>query len=278
MEGDNLDFFKSNGDKSNMAEYDYIDKVLMSTDRSRILFEWSPLAIIIINKEGIFLDANRKLYEWLSYMPEEIIGRSFSEVQFLSDKSKAIISSNFNKRMHGEEIPPYEVEFTHKDGSKKWGEIYGNLLNDEERGVVLDIVMVSDVTEKKNALENLKDNEERYRMLFENANDLIQSVDADGKFVDVNPKWLETLEYSKEELQNMTLVNILREDQVQHCMGLFNRVREGESVKNVETVFVSKTGKEIFVEGSAKGYFRDGIFIATVGIFREIIEKKEYTS
>ena len=134
----------------------------------------------------------------------------------------------------------------------------------------MDIVMVSDVTEKKKALQNLKDNEDRYRTLFENANDLIQSVDGDGKFVDVNPKWLETLEYSKEEIQNLTLLNILREDQVQHCMGLFNKVRQGESIRNIETVFVSKTGKEILVEGSAKGYFRDGIFIATVGIFRVI--------
>ena len=271
MEEKTMDFFK---DDSNMAEYDYVDKVLMSTDRSRILFNWSPMAIIFISKQGVFLDANRKLYDWLGYMPEEIIGKGFREVPFLSDKYKALIANNFNKRMNGENIPPYEVQFIHKDGLHKWGEIHGTLLKDQERGVAMDIVMVSDITEKKKALQNLKDNEERYRTLFENANDLIQSVDGDGKFVDVNPKWLETLEYSKDEIQNLTLLNILRNDQVQHCMGLLNKVRQGESIKNIETVFVSKTGKEILVEGSAKGYFREGIFIATVGIFREISEKK----
>ena len=250
MEENTMDFFKDSEESSNMAEYDYIDKVLMSTERSKILFDWSPLAIIFISREGVFLDANRKLYEWLGYMPEEIIGRSFKEVPFLSDKYKALIANNFNKRMIGQDIPPYEVQFIHKDGTLKWGEIHGNLLNDEDRGVAMDIVMVSDVTEKKRALESLRDNEERYRMLFENANDLIQSVDADGKFVDVNPKWLETLEYSKEELTNMTLFNILREDQVQHCMELFQKVIQGESIRNVETVFISKTGKEIILKGS----------------------------
>lgn len=274
MEEDTMGLFNASEDKSNMAEYDYIDKVLMSSERNKILFDWSPLAIIIISKEGIFLDANRKLYDWLGYRPDEIIGRSFTEVPFLPDKSKATVANNFNKRMRGEDIPSYEVEFVHKNGMQKYGEIHGNLLIDDARGVTMDIVMVSDITEKRKALENLKNNEERYRTLFENANDLIQSVDAEWKFVDVNPKWLETLEYSKEELHNLTLINILREDQVQHCMELFNKVRQGESIKNVETVFISKTGKEIFVEGSAKGYFRDGIFIATVGIFRDISERK----
>ena len=270
MKEDSMDFFNDSKDKSNIVEYDYIDKILMSTERNKILFDWSPLAIIIVSEEGIFLDANRKLYDWLGYRPDEIIGRSFTEVPFLPDKSKKTIVNNFNKRMRGEDVPPYEVELVHRNGMQKYGEIHGNLLSDDVRGVTMDIIMVSDITEKRKAFESLKDNEERYRTLFENTTDLIQSVNAEGNFVDVNPTWLETLEYSKEELHNLTLINILREDEVQHCMELFNKVRQGESIKNIETVFISKTGKEIFVKGSAKGYFRDGIFIATVGIFRDI--------
>jgi len=274
MELDAMNLHNDSKDKSNTAEYDYIDKILMSTERNKILFDWSPLAIIILSIEGIFLDANRKLYDWLGYRPDEIIGRGFKEVPFLPDKSKMTIVNNFNKRMRGEEVPPYEVELVHKNGMKKYGEIHGNVLRDDSRGVTMDIVMVSDITEKKKALESLKDNEARYRILFENTTDLIQSVNAEGNFVDVNPAWLETLEYSKEELHNLTLINILREDEVQHCMDLFHEVRQGESIKNIETVFISKTGKEIYVKGSAKGYFRDGMFIASVGIFRDISKMK----
>jgi PAS domain S-box-containing protein len=273
MGEDTMDLFKDSRDKSNTTEYDYIDKVLMSTERSKIFFDSAPLAIIIVSKEGIFLDANRKLYDWLGYAPAEIIGRRFTEVPFLPDKSKTIIVNNFNKRMRGEDVPPYEVEFVHKNGMKKYGEIHGNLLVDTDRGVSMDIIMVSDITEKKNAFESLNDNKERYRILFENTTDLVQSVNAEGNFVDVNLAWLEALEYSKEEIHNLKLIDILREDQVQHCMELFNKVCQGGSIKNIETVFISKTGKEIFVKGNAKGYFRDGLFVATVGIFRDISKK-----
>jgi len=274
MEEDNMDLFNDYKDKSNTSEFDYIDKNLINTERNKIFFDCSPLAIIIVSKEGIFLDANRKLYDWLGYKPAEIIGRRFTEVPFILDNSKKTIINNFNKRMRGEDVPPYEVELVHKNGMKKYGEIHGNLLSDYDQGVTLDIIMVSDITEKKKAFEILKDNEERYRTLFENTTDLVQSVNIEGKFVDVNPAWLETLEYSKEELHNLTLINIIRKDEVKHCIEILNKVCHGECVKNIETVFISKTGKEIFVKGSAKGIFRNGIFIATVGIFRDISKMK----
>ena len=191
------------------SEYDYIDNILIGNDRNKIFFDSSPLAIVIISKEGIFLEANRKLYDWLGYVPAEIIGKSFTEVSFLPEKSIKIIINNFKKRMRGEDVPPYEIGLIHKNGIMKFGEIHGNLLQDEAHGVVMDIIMVSDITEKKKVLESLKNNQERYRILFENSTDLIQSVNFEGNFIDANPAWLETLEYSKEELHNLKLNNII---------------------------------------------------------------------
>ena len=273
MKKEFIDFSNEFRNGSYIDEYEYIDKILMSTDRNKIFFDYSPLAIVIISKEGIFLDANKKLFDWLGYRTTEIIGKNFTEVPFLSDKSKNIIFNNFNKRMQGEDVHPYEIKFIHKNGMEKYGEIYGNLLRDDVRGVTMDIIMVSDITEKKKAFEILKDNEKRYKILFENTTDIIQSVNVKGRFVEVNPAWLQTLEYSKEELHNLTLSDILREDEIQHCIEIFNKVCKGESIKNIETVFISKTGKEIFVRGSAKGYFKDGTFIATVGIFKDVSKR-----
>jgi len=269
MKGDPLEFFNDPSDTSNTAEYEYIDKILMSTERNKILFDWSPLAIIIVSNKGIFLDANRKLYDWLGYRPDEVIGKSFTKVSFLPDESKKIIVNNFHKRMRGEKVPPYEVELIHKNGMKKYGEIHGNLLSDEARGVAMDIIMVSDITEKKKAFKNLNNNEEIYRILFENTDELIQILDADGNFVDVNPAWLKKLEYSKEELGNITVKNILHEDQINDFMEVFNKATRGESIENIKTVFISKTGKEISLQGIINGFFKDERFIATVGIFRD---------
>jgi len=128
--------------------------------------------------------------------------------------------------------------------------------------------------QKHQAEEALKESEYRYRDLFENANDLIQSVDKDGRIIYVNQKWLETLEYSKNEISELNFWNILRKDQIPHCKGLFEGLLRGESFNRVEVVFISKTGKEIYVEGNANVQLKDGQFISTRGIFRDIRVRK----
>lgn len=57
-------------------------------------------------------------------------------------------------------------------------------------------------------------------------------------------------------------------------MELFKKVCEGKAFEHIEVVFVSKDGKEIYVEGNVNPWFKDGKFIATRGIFRDITERK----
>ena len=124
------------------------------------------------------------------------------------------------------------------------------------------------------AEEALRQSEERYRDLFENANDLIQSVDPEGRFLYVNRTWLETLGYEEHELPGLTIADILRADQLPHCMEIFGVVAGGTPVSHVETVFVARDGREIPVEGNANAHFEGGRFMATRGIFRDITKRR----
>lgn len=128
--------------------------------------------------------------------------------------------------------------------------------------------------ELKQAIIALEESREKYRDLFENANDLIQSVNPDGKFEYVNKAWEELLGYTATDRKHLTLMDIIREDNRKKCQEIFERVSRGESFHNQETVFIAKSGKEIYVEGSINPQMKGDKFIATRAIFRDITTRK----
>ncbi|NET89505.1 MAG: PAS domain S-box protein [Kamptonema sp. SIO1D9] len=123
---------------------------------------------------------------------------------------------------------------------------------------------------RKQAEQKLRESEKRYRDLFENASDLIQSVNAEGKFLYVNNAWRETLGYSDAEIRKMTMFEIVHTDSRQHCLSTFQKIISGENIERVQIALMSKKGEKISLEGSINCKFVDGKPVATRGIFRDI--------
>jgi len=121
----------------------------------------------------------------------------------------------------------------------------------------------------------LEESEQQFYDLFENANDLMQSVGPDGRFIHVNRAWRETLGYTQEEIPNLSLFDVIHADSRAHCMEMFQKVMSGETIDRVEAAFRTKHGKNIIVEGSVNCRFVNGKPVATRGIFRNITEHKK---
>ncbi|HSE35712.1 MAG TPA: PAS domain S-box protein, partial [Blastocatellia bacterium] len=121
--------------------------------------------------------------------------------------------------------------------------------------------------------EALRKSEERYRDLFENATDLIQSCAPDGKLMYANRAWCEALGYTADEIPKLTIFDIIHPTTRQHCQEVFNRVMSGEKAQHIEAMFVTKDGNTIRVEGNSSCRFKDGKPYATRSIFRDITER-----
>jgi len=128
--------------------------------------------------------------------------------------------------------------------------------------------------ERRRAEEALHASEERYLTLFQNTDDLIQFVSPSGEFLAVNKKWTSVLEYSQEDAITMRVTDILREDEIPKIAGLLSSLTQEKSIR-VETVFVSRSGKEIYVDGSGIGVFKDGKYVHAAGIFRDVTERNK---
>lgn len=248
---------------------------LENEKKYRTIFELSPEAIVLLDKKGTLLDANGRICDWLQYKPEEIIGQNLLKLPFLPKESKVKVKKKIIQRMLGEKIAPYELDFIAKNGKKRIGMIQATPIKDENGKIVADLVVISDVTERKKMENALKESEEKYRDLFENANDIIQAVKPDGSFSYVNRTWRETLGYSEDEITNLSVFDIIHPESKEHCMKIFKRIMSGENIENVEASFVTKDGRKIIVEGSISCRFKDGKPFSTRGIFRDITNRKK---
>ncbi|MBI3607070.1 MAG: MEKHLA domain-containing protein [Nitrospirae bacterium] len=159
-------------------------------------------------------------------------------------------------RKNGEEFP---VEIT-----------ISKLVSD---GKPLMTAIVRDVSERQRAERELRESKEALQDFLDNATDLVQNVGADGRFVYVNRAWLRTLGYTPEEVEGLTVFDIIHPESRAHCQDLFQRVIAGESIKNFETVFVAKDGRRIPVEGNADSRSHEGA-VFTRAIFRDMTERK----
>lgn len=167
-----------------------------------------------------------------------------------------------------------EYRFRHKDGGYCWIDDSRCLVRDES-GQPLEIIGVwMDITERKATDAALRESEERFRDLFENSSELIQSVGPDGRFIYVNPAWRQTLGYAEEEIPALNAFDVICPDHREECMATFQQIMQSEQTVNVQTVFLGKDGRKIDVEGHTHCRFKDGRPTATRAIFRDVTERK----
>lgn len=138
------------------------------------------------------------------------------------------------------------------------------------RHVVALLELRRGVNEHKQTEAALRESEERFRDLFENAHDLIQSVRPDGSILYANRAWRETLGYSEAEIAGLSLRDIIHPSSLSHCMEMFQRIMTGDALSRIEAVFRAKNGREVVVDGTSSCRFVEGKPVATRSIFRDI--------
>ncbi len=124
--------------------------------------------------------------------------------------------------------------------------------------------------------EKAEQSEKKFRALYENAPLAYQSLDENGNFLDVNPAWLKTLEYNKEEVIGKNFGDFLHPDWKTHFAKNFPLFRKQGFIHGVQFKIKHKQGH--FIDVSFEGcieYTRDGKFRQTYCVFKEITEQKK---
>lgn len=116
---------------------------------------------------------------------------------------------------------------------------------------------------------------ERYRQLVEQSQEMIQSVDASGRFVFVNRAWRECLGIEESDLRSLTVWDVVAPDHHSDCLGVLSRLSAGETSVEVSLGFRARSGRIVPVEGVVGAQHEGGRFVATLGFFRDVSVRLE---
>jgi len=139
----------------------------VSEEKYRMLLENSNEGIAVA-QDGFFKFYNAKLLALTGYDAGEILSRPFAEYIFPEDREMVV--ANHIKRLKGAKFEGvYSFRYIHKSGHIKWVEINAALI--EWAGKPATLNFFTDVTKRQEAEEALKNSEEKYRTLIENASE-----------------------------------------------------------------------------------------------------------
>ncbi|MDD3625773.1 MAG: PAS domain S-box protein [bacterium] len=116
----------------------------------------------------------------------------------------------------------------------------------EREEVVKVITIIRDITKKKKTENELRESEEKYRLLVENANDGIAIIQ-EMSFVYVNKNLSNILGYSIKEILKTELIKYLNPDEISFFIDKFQNGRNEQTVQ-FESVILNKSGKKIYAD------------------------------
>lgn len=133
-----------------------------------------------------------------------------------------------------------------------------------------------EIAEHLSSKDKLVESEIKYRTMFKKAPLSFQSLDKDGYVIDVNPMWIETLGYSREEVIGKWFGDFLRSDYVEHFRENFPEFKKAGSISDVQFYMKKKNGGHIYTSFEGRiGYTTEGIFKQTYCVFKDITKENE---
>ena len=161
------------------------------------------------------------------------------------------------------------------NGTIRWKVARGCAARDAS-GVITSLVgVVLDVTDRLRNEQDLQQSEQRYRELFENANDIVYTHDLAGNFTSINKAARRVLGYTHEEVLTLNVRDVVAAEHVATAQRMIARKVGGDASRTEYELEVrAKDGRRITLEVNTRLIDIDGAIVGVQGIARDVTERK----
>lgn len=241
-----------------------------SVERYKGIFNNSPLAIGYYTKDGILTDCNEKFAAMLGSPQDTLRGfnifRDLQNNAMLSGLKDSLITGT------GSFEGTYHAVLTNRKAPAR---VLFQGIKDETGSIVGGVALAEDISERVEAEKALKASEKKFRDLVENIGEGAGITDIDNRFVFSNPAANKFFGVEKEGLQNRTLREFMSPMEFDRIIQETNKRKEGfKSTYEIEIVRPDGQTRDLLVTATPN-LDENGNYISTLGIFRDITERKK---
>jgi len=224
----------------------------MSADMQRLfqdVFNASPIGIAVANLDEKLLFVNPALCSMLGFSEGELRGKHGVDFSPPQDREK---DRTVFEQLRAGSIDHYQLEkrYLRKGGSWIWGRLRISLLRSPPTPLVL--AMVEDITERRQAEKALRESEEKFRSVFQDAGVGMVIVSLQGRFLAANKTFCDCLGYSEKEILEKTVESVtVAEDWPALSQKLGEAVAGTSRLHGFEKRCLHKSGRIVYTETSA---------------------------
>jgi PAS domain S-box-containing protein len=233
----------------NITKQKQAEKTLLETKKYwQSLVESTTDMVTVLDTAANILYQNPAIEHILGYSPDEIIGKNASGFAHLEDWPRCWDIFTTYVSSPKLKSPTVELRLRHKAGSWRTMETTGEV-NTDETGQLVAVLTSRDVTERKRVEEELKQSEEKFRLLTESSVAGIYVIQ-DAKMAYVNPSCAKVFGYSPEEIiGRLSLNGLIHPDDIQAVMRRLQERLEGKTEEsNIDYKGIKKDGSIINIE------------------------------
>lgn len=227
----------------------FLNAVQESEKRLRSVLESSPDAITVTDLSGEIVDCNQETLNLHGFSSKgELIGKSALDLIAKDNRRRA--AKNMEKTLKVDRVKNIEYVCLTKDGREFPVELSASVLRDASGNPTHFIGITKDITKRKEAEEELRRSEERFRTLFEFAPDACVLFDTEGNFVDGNKAAEKLLGYTLEEVlgKNLFDLGVFSHEDIECVLENLMKTANGQPSGPDEFVLKRKDGDRISVE------------------------------
>ena len=230
-------------------------------------FYSNSAGMVIATLDGEIIEVNDAYAKITGYKREELLGQKSTDLNILSAEAREeIVKRLFN----GDSIFNEEFEIRAKTGEKRQILYTSEFIEfgGEKRGFTI----VYDITERKNAEEQLKESESRFRSLYENSYDAILLTKPDGSILAANPAAQKMFDMTEEEITSAGREGIVVKDE---SWGSVLKERRQKGRVKAEFTFKRKDGSTFLGETTSSLFTDADGTIKTSMIIRDTTKRRQ---